>query len=60
MCLTDMYAELLEQVCKGFSGFWTTPFDSELVLMQEGGELEMEEEPEPAPYAKTLTMDRPW
>ena len=30
------------------------------VLMQEGGELEMEEEPEPAPYAKTLTMDRPW
>lgn len=30
------------------------------MLMQEGGELEMEEEPEPAPYAKTLTMDRPW
>ncbi|KAL3153808.1 hypothetical protein ABBQ32_013389 [Trebouxia sp. C0010 RCD-2024] len=27
---------------------------------REGGELEMEEEPEPAPYAKTLTMDRPW
>ncbi|DBA99287.1 TPA: hypothetical protein ACH3X3_011897 [Trebouxia sp. C0006] len=25
-----------------------------------GTELEVEEEPEPAPYAKTLTLDRPW
>lgn len=30
-----------------------------MMLLQEGGELEMEEEPEPAPYAKTLTLDRP-
>ena len=28
--------------------------------LQAGTELEVEEEPEPAPYAKTLTLDRPW
>ena len=31
-----------------------------VVLLQAGTELEVEEEPEPAPYAKTLTLDRPW
>lgn len=31
-----------------------------IVLLQAGTELEVEEEPEPAPYAKTLTLDRPW
>ncbi len=30
------------------------------LLLQAGTELEVEEEPEPAPYAKTLTLDRPW
>lgn len=30
------------------------------VSLQGVDELEMEEEPEPAPYAKTLTLDRPW
>ena len=30
------------------------------LVLQEDGELEIEEEPEPAPYAKTLTLERPW
>lgn len=31
------------------------------MLLQEGRELEPElEEPEPAPYGKTLTMTSPW
>ena len=31
------------------------------LILQEDGELDMEEEePEPAPYAKTLTLERPW
>ena len=34
--------------------------EQSFAYLQAGTELEVEEEPEPAPYAKTLTLDRPW